>query len=252
MKYSQLVLIFYSNKNLMNICILHIGTSATPPKKIYPSSPIRFYNLLAPYLPNAKWSTVHCLDETIPKKANEFDAYLITGGKYSVFDNFEWQDNLFELIQKINLTNIPLLGVCYGHQAIAYALGGKVERHIGGWGAGITSVNIKANSKWLKPRVKKINLYAMHQDQVTRLPSNATQFLSNSFCKISGFYIEDHILTIQQHPEFNEALCRDLIISRKDRIGPFFDSAIQSLETPSQGSIVGEWMANFINLHSNR
>ena len=188
----------------------------------------------------------------MPKTATEFDAYLITGGKYSVFDNFEWQDNLFELIQKINLTNIPLLGVCYGHQAIAYALGGEVERHKAGWGAGITSVNIESNSKWLKPSLKKINLYAMHQDQVTKLPSNATRFLSNSFCNISGFYIKDHILTIQQHPEFSEALCRDLIIRRKDRIGPFFDSALQSLEVPSQGSIAGEWMANFLNFYSNK
>jgi len=98
---------------------------------------------------------------------------------------------------------------------------------------------------------EEINLYAMHQDQVTKLPMNATRFLSNYFCKNSGFYIEDRILAIQQHPEFTEALCRDLIIQRKDRIGSFYNAALRSLEIPNQGVIVGEWMANFINLHSN-
>ena len=236
----------------MNICILHIGSSSSPPKNTYPSSPTRFLNLLQPFLPNAKWYTVHCLDEIMPNKATEFDAYLITGGKYSVFDNFQWQDALFELIQKINLSHTPLIGICYGHQAIAHALGGEVKRHKEGWGAGITLVNIESKSKWLKPSLQKINLYAMHQDQVTKLPNNATRFLSNDFCNISGFLIEDHILTIQQHPEFTEALCRDLIIRRKDRIGPLFDSALQSLEKPSQGSIAGEWMANFLKLKTNK
>ena len=235
----------------MNICILHIGVSNNQLKKKHKSSPVRFQNLLAPFLPNAKWSTIHCLEETLPNNAGKFDAYLITGGKYSVFENFAWQNNLLSFIQKIYSANIPLLGVCYGHQAIAQALGGKVERHKAGWSAGTTSLNIINKPKWLNAISEEINLYAMHQDQVTKLPINATRFLSNDFCKNSGFYIENRILAIQQHPEFTEALCRDLIIQRKDRIGSFYNAALRSLEIPNQGVIVGEWMANFINLHSN-
>jgi GMP synthase-like glutamine amidotransferase len=86
----------------------------------------------------------------------------------------------------------------------------------------------------------------MHQDQVTKMPSKATRFLGNHFCHNSGFYIDDRVLAIQQHPEFTPELCRDLIVRRKERIGEQYKTALQSLEIQHQGSYVGQWMANFI------
>jgi len=138
------------------------------------------------------------------------------------------------------------VGICYGHQALAHALGGQVERFDNGWGAGVTTVNIINQPDWLEPLVEKVYLLAMHQDQVTKMPANATRFLDNHFCHISGFYIEDRVLAIQQHPEFTPELCRDLILRRKERIGEQYESALQSLEIEHQGDFVGQWMVNFI------
>ena len=89
----------------------------------------------------------------------------------------------------------------------------------------------------------------MHQDQVTKIPALATRFLGNHFCHFSGFYIDDRILAIQQHPEFTTELCRDLIIKRKDRIGNKYSEALDSLNTIHQGKIVGQWIAKFLKLH---
>tara|TARA_B100000809_G_C15060694_1_gene502274 strand:- start:884 stop:1108 length:225 start_codon:yes stop_codon:yes gene_type:complete len=61
---------------------------------------------------------------------DEYDAYLITGGKYSVFENLNWQHKLFDLIRAIYDKNIPIIGVFYSHQVIAHVLGGRVERAI--------------------------------------------------------------------------------------------------------------------------
>ena len=232
----------------MHICILHIGFDNDNLNKRHKTSPERFINLLKPSLPEAKWTTIHCLEDNLPDDAKGFDAYLITGGKYSVFEDLDWQHKLFDFIQQIYKKNIPLLGICYGHQAIAHALGGHVERFDSGWGAGVTTVNVIDQPAWLLPMAEKIYLLAMHQDQVTTMPTEATRFLDSHFCHNSGFYIDDRVLAIQQHPEFTSELCRDLIVRRKERIGKQYKPALQSLDIQHQGEYVGQWMANFINL----
>ena len=73
------------------------------------------------------------------------------------------------------------------------------------------------------------------------------RLLSSHFCDISGFYIDDRVLTIQQHPDFTSELCRDLIIRRKEKIGKHYKPALQSLKVEHQGSFVGQWIANFIS-----
>ncbi len=87
----------------------------------------------------------------------------------------------------------------------------------------------------------------MHQDQITRLPKGAINFLSSQFCNFSGFYIENKVLGIQQHPEFTSELCRDLILKRKEKIGEKYKIALKSLDRQTHGSILGQWMARFLN-----
>ena len=126
----------------MHICILSISTSSDPVNKYHKTAQERFMDLLAPLLPKSEWATINCLEDDLAFNIDKYDAYLITGGKYSVFENLDWQHKLFDLIRAIYDKNIPVIGVCYGHQAIAHALGGRVERFKNGWGAGVTLVNV--------------------------------------------------------------------------------------------------------------
>lgn len=232
----------------MRICILHIGHFDPGSNSAHPPSPERFKVALKPHLPKTDWFVVSPVSDSLPD-IGDFDAYLITGGKYSVFDSLVWQDRLFEFIRDLIAAKIPLIGICYGQQAIARALGAGVDRSPRGWGVGLMPVQVVRETEWCRVREIPYMLHAMHQDQVTELPDSATLFLSSDFCPISGFSINDRVLAIQQHPDFTPALSRDLIEKRRERIGEnTAESAITSLSGTDETQSSVKWMAKFLTL----
>ena len=89
----------------------------------------------------------------------------------------------------------------------------------------------------------------MHQDEVIILPKQAIQFMKSEHCFFSGFFVKDHVLGIQQHPDFTKELCRDLLIKRKLLIGEKYQSALDSLNADHDGHEVTQWIANFFSLN---
>lgn len=229
----------------MDICILHIGHTEPGETPKHLPSPERFKRALAPHLPGATWTVVSAVKDQLPA-AERFDAYLITGGKFSVFEELDWQDRLFDFIRQVHAAQIKLIGICYGHQAIAHALGGKVERSPKGWGVGIMPVDVVRETGFASLG-SDIMLHAMHQDQVSQPPEGAVVFLSSDFCPISGFTLGQHFLAIQQHPDFNPDINRDLINKRIDSIGAASVSALASCEGKDDTAQSVEWMAHFLD-----
>src|SRR5690606_23965151 len=93
-------------------------------------------------LPGFDWAFYDVVNDHFPESADECDAYICTGSRYSVYDDMPWIKELKHLVQELYQLQIPYIGVCFGHQMLAEALGGKVEKAAAGWCVGVHTFRV--------------------------------------------------------------------------------------------------------------
>ena len=152
--------------------------------------------------------TFAVLDRVFPNNATECDGWLLTGSRHSAYDDLPWIATLESFLRAAYAANVPIVGICFGHQILAQALGGKVEKFPLGWAIGPTRYDFAEGEKTV--------INAWHQDQVTSLPSGATRIATSAFCENAALVYGTRALTYQAHPEFTNAFGRDLLDMRRD------------------------------------
>ncbi|MDD9706876.1 MAG: type 1 glutamine amidotransferase [Paracoccaceae bacterium] len=183
--------------------------------------------------------TFNVVDGQFPAGPDDADGWLITGSKHGAYEDHPWIPPLEDLIRAIRDAGKPLIGVCFGHQIIAQALGGKVEKFAGGWAVGPTNYDFGDEI---------MTLNAWHQDQVTVLPEGAKVLASNDFCANAALAYGDTILTIQPHPEFGKPLLDGLITHRAPGVVPAdqIAAARDKLDAPLDSARFADRMAAFL------
>jgi len=187
-----------------------------------------------------------------PESIDECDGYLITGSKLSVYDAEDWIRKLENYVQLLNEKKKALLGVCFGHQLIAKALGGKSERASIGWTLGVQDYDFRDTFPWVEDQSQSVGLIHSHQDQVTQLPKQAELIASNTRVPIAMFKIGDHVMSMQGHPEFTPEYAHAVATMRKEILGEeVYKKASDSLKNQIADNVeVAKWWVDFFKFNN--
>ena len=188
----------------------------------------------------------------LPDAADECDGWIATGSRHSVYEDLAWISAAAELVRDIRDAELPFVGVCFGHQLLAWALGGTVERAGSGWGVGVRTLEIVRSEPWMEPPAPRLRLHHMHQDQVTAMPEGGVVLACADHCEIAMFQVGDRMVGMQAHPEFTVAYAKALIDDRVERIGTeLATEALASLDDPTDEAVAAQWMAAFLGRASS-
>jgi GMP synthase-like glutamine amidotransferase len=184
----------------------------------------------------------------LPGSPADHDGWLVSGSASSTYDPDPWIAPLEDLLRDLVRTASPTVAVCFGHQLLAQALGGRVEKAPVGWGVGAHAYEVVgATADWMDPPARVVRLIASHQDQVVELPADAVVVARTDHCPIAAFTVGETALAIQPHPEFTAELSLGLTGIRRSDIGEDrADVALASLDDALDRDVVAAWMANFL------
>jgi len=160
-----------------------------------------------------------------------------------VYEPLPWIAPLQEFIR--GAAGAKMVGVCFGHQVMAQALGGEVIKSPKGWGAGLHRYEVVHPQRWTNGE-REVAIPASHQDQVVRQPPNSEVVARSDFTPFAALAWKDRpAISFQFHPEFSVGYAKALIDKRYDRVNDP-DAALASLDAPNDNEVVGSWIRRFL------
>ncbi len=238
----------------MNLPNLHIAVLLTNNDTSsfaahFPNDGQKVVQLLQPLRPYWSYEVVSVKDGVLPESPEAFDGYVITGSPASVNDDsLPWVGQLLGFIRAVHAARQPLVGLCFGHQAVARALGGQVARNAAGWGLGTAATHWQVARPWMQPAQSTTTLMAAHNEQVTRMPEGAVCLGGSDFCPIGSMQIGQHIWTTQFHPEMPLVFMKALLGFLADKLdADTMARAHTSLAKAADAPLFGQWMAQFFD-----
>jgi GMP synthase-like glutamine amidotransferase len=185
----------------------------------------------------------------LPTNVRACDAYLITGSPSGVYESDPWISALRDFVRDAFAAERKLVGICFGHQMLAHALGGEVVLAEGGWGLGPRTLTVSQIRPWMSQVRDEVALYFSHQDQVIRLPEGATLLGGDTFCPIGFYEIGSQVLAVQGHPEFDARIMDGILGRMEGRVEPerLADAREALAAHDTDGDLVGRWLVRFLS-----
>jgi GMP synthase-like glutamine amidotransferase len=240
----------------MKIGILETGLINEKLCDRYDSYPLMFTSLLDRTGQEFEYQSYSVIRGEMPGSIHDCNGWLITGSRHGAYEKLGWMLALEDFIRDLYRASVPLVGICFGHQIIAQALGGEVVKSEKGWSIGVPSYDIDIAQDWMSAAPEQVHIYSFHQDQITVLPPGASVFSSSVFCPYAGLSYGDSIISVQAHPEFEEEYILALIDIYGGNAVPQAVAAealdkIQNSGLRADTQMLADWLGNFFTKSKN-
>jgi len=232
----------------MRVTVIETGRAPARLSEDFPRYPEMFKALLGAADDGLTFEVVQLVDgQGLPDPA-QCEAVVITGSPAGVYDETPWMDPLRDFVRGAFAVKTPMVGVCFGHQIIADAMGGDVRKSEKGWGVGRHTYEVVKHRPWMTSDKTTVSLAVSHQDQVITPPPGATTLARSAHTEHAIIEYENApVMSLQGHPEFGNAFVGELYAARRGRLpDALVDGAIASLKQPEDNALVGRWMATFL------
>ena len=233
---------------------IHLGILDAVPPEFYidgeKTDPQKFVDMFNGISARMSFTTYDAALGEFPDSLDECDAYLVTGSPCSVYDNYPWIKDLENFIHHAYNGRIPLVGICFGHQAITQSLGGKVRLADKGWLLGLHPFTVSVEKDWMVGGASTHSLYFVNQDQVVTLPPDVQLLAGSEACPNAMYQHEGRLLCLQAHPEqplssmeaFTKVLLEEYHIDQKIAD----DARVTMAKGSPDAALFARWISEFL------
>jgi GMP synthase-like glutamine amidotransferase len=232
----------------MKVTIIETGRAPGRLSEDFPRYPRMFEALLSAADAGLRFETVSLVEGEALPDAAACEGVLITGSPAGVYDATPWMEPLRRFVRAAFAVETPMVGVCFGHQIIADAMGGDVRKSEKGWGVGRHTYQLLQHRPWMAGAGASVSLAVSHQDQVITPPEGAVTLARSAHTEHAMLaYAQAPVMSLQGHPEFEDDFVVALYAARRGRLSDAqVDGAIASLGRAHDNARVGQWMASFL------
>lgn len=231
----------------LSVALLECDHVDTPLRHVAGDYGDMFARLFSTHVPEVVLDHVDAVGRAALPDPGAHDGIVITGSRQSVGDDLPWIQDLSQLVVRAHAAEVPVVGICFGHQLIAHALGGRVDRAPAGWGVGVHRATVVAPRTWMAPSADGFDILVSHQDQVTAVPDGGTVLATSDHAPVAAFEVGS-LIGFQGHPEFVADYAEALMARRIERIGiERIERARATLAQPTDHGRVARWIGRYFD-----
>lgn len=228
---------------MTRIAILETGVPPEALRDDYDDYPARFRALLGDGVPTTRFNVQ---EGRLPDDPSAFEGVVVTGSAAGVYEDRVWIPPLLDWLRAAR-GRTRMLGICFGHQAMAQAFGGRVEKSDRGWGVGLHRYDVLGHEPWMFPKADSVAIPVSHQDQVVAVSPDARIIAASAFTPHAGLAWGEDAVSFQCHPEFQPDYAAALVELRRGRIpDAVADQALETLRHPNDRALMTAWIRAFL------